>query len=305
MLKKTEVHHFQNLIIENATLSEHPLTQAKEVKKDLLTIVFVRDPYAYFDYLLFDYLKHKKSLLFTQDIINNMKKLDNEAFLKWLETINFIPFYNPQTFQLDISKRSLTAIKNLESFDYVVPYEEIDIFLENISSDITISKKEENKFIFSLDTQKDNKLIKKFIGKDIELYERSLELWQLVKKNNFKPLRTLIKRKKPQVEKQKKNNYEGVVGLITANSIVGWVYHKEKPGNMVISIYKNGVFLRLLKADIMREDLKKQQIHPTGICGFEAIFNEPTFKKGDKIEVKVVPDKTMLPLGKNVKKFLN
>ena len=149
MLRKVEVHHFQNLTIENATLSDHPLTQAKEVKKDLLTLVFVRDPYAYFDTLLFDYLKHKRSLLFTQDIINNMKKLDNEAFLKWLETINFIPFYNPQTFQLDISKRSLSAIENLESFDYVVPYEEIDIFLKNTSLDISIHQKDEEKLLFS------------------------------------------------------------------------------------------------------------------------------------------------------------
>ena len=304
MLKKIEVHHFQNLTIENATITSHPLTQAKEVKKDLLTVVFVRDPYTYFDTLLFDYLKHKRSLLFTQDIINNMKKLDDEAFLKWLETINFIPFYNPQTFQLDISKRSLSAIENLESFDYVVPYEEIELFLKNISLDITIHKEKEEKLLFSLSTQGNNEEVKKFIGKDIELYERSLELWEQVKKNNFKPLRSLINRKRSQVEDKKINKYKGVVGQISSNSIVGWVYHKEKQSNMVISIYKNGIFLRMLKADIMREDLKKQQIHPTGKCGFEAIFDEPTFKKGDKVEIKILPDKTILPLGENVKQFL-
>ena len=304
MLRKTEVHHFQNLTIENATLSDHPLTQAKEVKKDLLSIVFVRDPYAYFDTLLFDYLKHKRSLLFTQDIINNIKKLDNEAFLKWLDTINFIPFYNPQTFQLDISKRSLTAIENLESFDYVVPYEEIELFLKNTSLDISIDQKEEAKLLFSLSAQGNNEEIKKFIGKDIALYERSLELWEQVKKNNFKPLRSLINRKRPQVEDKKIDKYKGIVGQITSHSIVGWVYHKEKKSNTVLSIYKNGIFLRLLSADIMREDLKKQQIHPTGECGFEVIFDEPTFKKGDKVEIKILPDKTILPLGKNVKQFL-
>ena len=304
MLRKVEVQNFQNLIIENAILSDHPLSQAKEVKKDLLSVVFVRDPYAYFDTLLFDYLKHKKSLLFTQDIINNMKKLEDEAFLKWLDTINFIPFYNPQTFQLDISKRSLTAIENLESFDYVVPYEEIDNFLKNIPLDISIHQKEEAKLLFSLSAQGNNEEVEKFIGKDLKLYERSLELWEQVKKNNFKPLRSLIDRKKPQGEEKKINKYKGVVGQITSNSIAGWVYHKEKQSNMVISIYKNGIFLRMLRADIMREDLKKQQIHPTGICGFEAIFDEPTFKKGDKVEIKILPDKTILPLGKNVKDFL-
>ncbi len=304
MLRKIEVHHFQNLTIGNATLSDHPLTQAKAEKKDLLTVVFVRDPYAYFDTLLFDYLKHKRSLLFTQDIINNMKKLDDEAFLKWLDTINFIPFYNPQTFQLDISKRSLTAIENLESFDYVVPYEEIDIFLKNTSLDISIHQKDEEKLLFSLSAQGNNEEVKKFIGKDIELYEKSLELWEQVKKNNFKPLRSLIDRKRSQVEDRKIDKYKGIVGQITENSIVGWVYHKEKKSNTVLSVYRNGIFLRMLRADIMREDLKKQQIHPTGICGFEAMFNEPTFKKGDKVEIKILPDKTILPLGENVKQFL-
>ena len=304
MVKKIEVQNFQNLTIENAVIIEHPLTQAKDEKKDLFTVVFVRDPYEYFDTLLFDYLKHQKSILFTQDIINNMKKLDNETFLKWLETLNFIPFYNPQTFQLDISKRSLTSIENLESFDYVVPYEETDTFLENVSSDISISKEKEHKLLFSLDTQRDDELIDKFIGKDLELYERSLELWELVKKNNFKPLRSLINRKKSQAEQQKINKYKGIVGKITSNSIVGWVYHKDKQSNTVISIYKNGIFLRMLKADIMREDLKKQQIHPTGQCGFEVVFDEPTFQKGDKVEIKILPDKTILPLGQDVKIFL-
>ena len=304
MVKKIEVHNFQNLTIDNATITNHPLTQAKEVKKDLLSVVIVRDPYVYFDTLLYDYLLHKRSLLYTDDIIKQMKKLDNNAFFQWFETLNFIPFYNPQTFQLDTCKRSSIAIEHLESFDYVVPYEEIDIFLKNISSDITIEMGKEVKLRFSLSTQKNNELSEKFIGKDLELYKRSLELWELIKKNNFKPLSSLINRKKPHVKQQKINKYKGVVGQITSNSIAGWVYHEEKQSNMVISIYINGIFLRMLKADIMREDLKKQQIHPTGQCGFEALFDEPTFKKGDKIEVKVLPDKTILPLGKNVKKFL-
>jgi len=304
MGKEIEIHNFQSLTIKNASMTDHPLREAKEIRKDLLTVVFVRNPYAYFDTLLFEHLKEQKSILFTQDIINNMKKMDNDSFLQWLDTLNFIPFYNPQTFQLDISKRAPTAIENLESFDYVVPYEEIGTFLENISSDMSINREEEHALLFSLKTQKDNELIKKFIAKDLKLYERSLELWKLVKKNNFKPLRSLITRKKPQAEQQKINKYNGLVGQITSHSIAGWVYHKEKQGNLMISIYKNGIFLRKLKADIMREDLKKQQIHPTGECGFKAIFDEATFKKGDKVEVKILPDKTVLPLGENTKRFL-
>ena len=309
-MKRIEVQNFQNLRIENATSRNHPLTQAKDEEEDLLTIAFIRDPYAYFDYLLFDYVQHKRSILFTQDIIQNITKLDNKAFLTWFDRLNFIPFYDPQTFQLDISKRSLTAIENLESFDYVVPYEEIDIFLENVSFDINIYKEEETQSLFSLSTQCDHDIISKFIAKDLKLYERSLELWALVKQNDFKPLRSLIDRKKSlgttrtEVGSHQLENYKGIVGQITSNSIIGWVFHKDKEESVTVEIYKNDTLLSTVKADKMRADLKKREIHPTGQCGFEAIFNEATFQNGDKIEVKILPDEILLPFGKNVQAFL-
>ena len=92
MVKNIEIHNFHNLTIENAQTTTHPLNQPKEEKEDTLSVVFVRDPYAYFDYLMFDYLTHKRSLLFTQDIINNMKEFSSENFLHWFDTLNFIPF---------------------------------------------------------------------------------------------------------------------------------------------------------------------------------------------------------------------
>lgn len=309
-MKKIEVHHFQNLTIENAEITDYPLMQARSEEKDRLNIVFIRDPYAYFDYLLFDYLKHKRSILFTQDIINNITKLDNASFLQWFETLNFIPFYNPQTFQLDISKRSLSAIENLESFDYVIPYEEIDIFLENVTSNLKVIKKKEEELLFSLSSQKENKNITKFIGKDLELYERALELWEIIKTNDFKPLGKLIERKKSlesmpsETKPHEMQHYKGIAGKITSHSIIGWVYHKEKQEITEISIYKNDTFLCIVKANEIREDLKKQQIHPTGQCGFKVVFDEPTFQKGDSIEIKILPDKIILPLGKDVKQFL-
>ncbi len=309
-MKKIEIHHFQNLTIKNAKTITTPLIQAKPEEADTLSVVFIRDPYAYFDTLLFDYLQHKRSILFTQDIINNMKKLDHTSFLQWFDTLNFIPFYNPQTFQLNISKISLIAIENLESFDYVIPYEEIDLFLENVAPHLKIIKVKENKLIFSLSSQKEKEILTKFIGKDLELYARASELWELVKKNNFKPLGSLIERKKsldntPSLMKPNKmKNYNGVAGKITSYSIVGWVHHKEKEEIIKISIYKNNTFLCRVKANKMREDLKKQKLHLTGICGFEVIFDELTFQKGDNIEIKILPDNIILPLGKGVKDFL-
>ena len=308
------IYHFQNLDIANATLKTQPIVLWQETdetantEKKEMRVVFIRDPYDYFDALLFTYLKEKRSILFTQDIINHMKKDDNKTFITWLGTINFIPLYNPQTFQLDISKKLENALTNLEQFDYVVPYEEIDLFLEKVPSNITISKKEERKLSFSMYVHKRHPLAEKFVGMDVKLYEKACELWDIVKKHDFKPLGTLIERKKAiqnnTPSSQKK--YIGVLGKITSHYIRGWVINKKNPQNAVtsVSIYKNGKFLCILKAEKMREDLKKQKIHPTGKCGFEMTFDDVTFNYGDKIEVKILPEKVNLPLGDDAKIFL-
>ena len=308
------IYHFQNLDIDNATLKIKPIVQWQETdetantEKKEMRVVFVRDPYDYFDALLFTYVKEKRSILFTQDIINHMKRDDGKTFITWLDTINFIPLYNPQTFQLDISKKLESALVNLEQFDYVVPYKEIDLFLEKVPSNISISKKEERKLNFSMYVHKKHPLAKKFVGMDIELYKKACELWDMVKKQNFKPLGTFIERKKVTQNdtKPSKKKYEGVLGKITSHSIRGWVVNKKEPQHAVtsVSIYKNGKFLCILKADKMREDLKKQNIHPSGKCGFEITFDDETFHHGDKIEVKILPEKVNLPLGDIAKMFL-
>lgn len=310
MPKKLEIHNFHNLTISNANVTTHPLKYHKEVKEESLSVVFVREPYAYFDYLMYDYLHNKRSILFTQDIINHMKEFSNENFLHWFDTLNFLPFYNPQTFQLDSSKRTQTAIENLKRFDYVVPYDEIDIFLKNISSNIVINIHEEQKLLFSLRSQKEHELINNFIDKDIQLYKQSMELWELIKQNDFKPLRSLIKRKKIEDKATLQHNldlskkYKGVAGQISKTSIAGWVYHTEEEKSVTLEIYKNDIYLCTAIANTLRTDLKNKQIHLTGECGFEVIFEDNTFARGDNIEVKILPHKISLPLGRDIKDFL-
>jgi hypothetical protein len=313
-LKKIEILNFHQLRIENAKSISRPLDQAAFVDEEAVTVVVVRDPYAYFDSLLFDYLVNEKSILFTQDIINHMKELDGSSFFQWFDGLNFIPFQNPQTFHLDIRKRVAPAIENLESFDYVVPYEAIDSFLEKVAPGTVIAKKDEKRLLFSLSNMKGDKLTEKYVGKDSELYRRSLELWRLVEENNYKTLPELLERKriskrkeeeKREEEKSKKMQlYRGVAGRISPKFIAGWVFHKEKPEKVTIAIYKNGKYLCTAQADRMREDLKRQHIHPTGECGFEVRFEEETFSKGDKVEVKILPDQIPLPQGGNFKVFL-
>jgi len=310
MEREIEIQLFHNLTIENAKINSHALTQTKEEKENILSVIFIRDPYKYFDYLMLDYLIHKKSILFTQDIINHMKEFSNTNFLHWFDTLNFIPFYNPQTFQLDSAKRLDVAIDNLRRFDYVVPYEEIDTFLTNVQANIHITVENNHALLFSLNTQKDHPVTHTLIEKDLTLYSEAIELWELVKKNNFKPLRSLIVRKEPinkisfpenQIRLQE---YKGITGVIKSNTIRGWVFHKEKEEIVRIEIFKNNHLLCTVNADKMRMDLKKQHIHPTGECGFEVVFDFDVFERGDKVEVKILPDNILLPLSNDIKNFL-
>ncbi len=313
-LKKIEILNFHHLQIENAKSITKPLDQAAFEDKESLTVVVARNPYDYFDSLLYDYLVNEKSILFTQDIIDHMKEQDGRSFFQWFDGLNFIPFQNPQTFHLDIRKRVPQALESLESFDYVVPYEALETFLEKVAPDIRIDKKGEERLLFSLSSLRGEELTEKYVGKDSELYRRALELWEFTEENGYRTLPSLLggkrisqrkEEEKQEEEKSKKMQlYRGVAGKITDRSIAGWVFHKEEPEKVTVGIYKNGDFLCMAKADRMREDLKRQHIHPTGECGFEVRFDEETFKKGDRIEVKILPDKIPLPLRGNIEAFL-
>jgi len=310
MSKQFEIYNFQNLSVQNAHIKTHALKDYKEIKEDTISVVFIREPLAYFDSMLYDYLKYKRSILFTQDIIDNMKELRGENFLQWLDTLNFLPFYNPQTFQLDSSKRVEVAIENLNRFDYVVPYDEIDIFLKHIPSHLLIEKDKVHKLLFSLRSYEEHALTERFIKKDMQIYEEAWKLWDLIKKNNFKPLRALITPKKVKDktslrrDREQLKNYKGITGQISATRIAGWVFHKDNDEYITVAIYKNDICLCFAKADILRNDLKNQNIHPTGECGFEVVFEEKMFDKGDNIAVKILPHETPLPLGKSVQEYL-
>lgn len=302
-MKKLKILNFQNLKIENAEIIKKPLFQDAEQEDDILSVVFVREPYEYFDALLFDYLFNQKSLLFSQDIIKHMKELGNDAFLEWLDSMNFVPFYNPQTYWLDHSKRPSIAIEMLECFDYVVPYENIRLFLEHVPSDIMIAEKTEKKLVFSLESQRQTVLADAFIEKDMKLYERSLELWDRIKRDGYRPLQL----RKEILERQKspaKKRYQGVAGRMTARELHGWVFDTKNDRPVEIAVYRNGELLSKVKADKKREDLIKQNIHTTGECGFEVSFDKPIFKRGDSVEVMILPDKVLLKLGTSVRDFL-
>ena len=303
-MKKTEILHFQNITVENAQIAINPLISQKVETKNTISVVFIRNPYEYFDYLLFDYLDNKRSILFTKEIKKQLKKLNATDFLVWLDTLNFIPLYNPQTFQLDVRKRLKFAIENLERFDYVVPYEEIDLFLENVSLKLDIQIVKENKHSFSLSSVKESSLVTKFTEKDNLLYIEAKKLWNLSKENDFKSLKELIEQKTVYVDMNETENFKGASGVMNEKSIRGYALNLNSQKSLNIEIYINNQLLCTTKADMTRKDIADKFQHSNEECGFLINFDKPTFKKGDDVDIIIVPENIRVPIVGNAQKFL-
>ena len=299
-----EILNFQNIEIANARTLEKISQCFSQNTQDHLSIVIIRNPYDYFDFLMYDLVSKKKSILFTQDIVNQMKRKKKREFLVWFKGLNFFPFYSPQVSYLDIKKSLPEALDYLECFDYAIPYEEIDLFLKNVPLNINITKHKEKKLIFSLGELKEEAGI--FVEKDLALYDKTMELWREIKNNNFRPLASTREKRENLLNKEQvKDRYKGIVGRITSHSIVGWAMKKDEMECVAIAIYKNGELLHRAKADQLRKDIKERNIHPTGKCGFHITFDHPAFASGDQIIVKIMPDNVTLDMGSNALSFLD
>jgi hypothetical protein len=299
-----EIYLFQHMQIKNATLQKNPLLEAKVHNEENMSTVFIRDPYDYFDAMLFEYLKERKSLLFTDDIIKRMETEDGIAFLKWLNTLTFLPFYNPQTFFVDARKRVDTALENLENFDYVVPYEESELFLDKVANEIQIEKESYPKLKFSIKNHKEHPLVKVFLEKDLLIYGKTLELWNKVKENDFKPLGEIIKRKTIYTALKEAIGFKGACGNIEAKMIQGFALYKNAEKPLTLEIYNNQELIATTVADVPRPELQQQLKLSKEHCGFKIIFEEETFRKGDKVEVIIVPENIKLPIVGNAQAFL-
>ena len=302
-MKKIKILNFQNLNFLHAEAINKPFSETSFDEIDTLNVVIIRNPYAYFD----DYLAHciynEMSLKLKKETLKAMKTLDKHSFLTWFETLNYLPLINPQTFQLDVRKRLHIAIENLESFDYVVPYEEMESFIENIAPDMKITKQEKIPLSFSLFNAKEPHFIQSIIEKDTILYQKALELWDNIEKNDFKPL-LFSNEKKVSAKKPKTGKYIGLVDNINSSFIAGWVFRENDSDILEVAIYINGELLQKVKADIMRPGVKNLKGHPTGYCGFKTSILTKLLQPNDKIEIKVLPNGITLPFGKNAKNLL-
>ncbi|AKF24126.1 hypothetical protein YH65_00930 [Sulfurovum lithotrophicum] len=306
-MRDFQILNFQDLNIVNATVFRKPLEEIKFTNKECITVVIIRDPYEYFDTVLEQHIENEMSPNLSKEVRQAMATLDSEAFLTWFSTLNYLPLINPQTFQLDMRKRIKNALKRLELFDYVVPYDKIDLFLTHIAPDITIHTAEIQRPSFSLGAVKKSELTQIFVRKDLQLYEHTQSLWKLSESKQYKSLKSLIEKKEPQKkqkQKQKQKLYHGLVGKISENTIRGWVIHMKRSESVIVGIYKNGTLLKEIKADKMRPDIQEITGHSTSKCGIHITFETAVFKKGDKIEIKTLPDGVIIPLGKQAKEFL-
>ncbi len=296
ILNKFKFFNFHDLQIKNALVFNQPVNKSDFTDTDSLNVVLMRNPYDYFEYLFNYYLDNKMSQRLKNEVIMSLKTLDEEAFLEWFSTLNYIPLTNPQTFQLDIRKRLGNAIENLKMFDYIVPYEKIDNFIQLVAPHISIQKSPKNQYSFSLSQTNKSSYIKIFVEKDLQLYQEALELRDRCKTSDFKPLRDLTK-KYDLATQINTSKYEGIVDIIKSNMVRGWTYNKETFEIPTLSIYKNGILVATAKADMVRRDIGQFIKHPSNKCGFEAIFEEDMFLPTDTIEIKIIPDNIPLKMG--------
>lgn len=298
------IHNFQDLQFPAVDSGNKPFDESTLSREDHTTVVIVRDPYAFFDRYLHHCIINTMSPTLSRETVKMMKRLDEEAFLAWFITLNYLPLVNPQTFQLDMRKRLDLAIANLESFNYVVPYEEIDTFANSVIKSPVVSEKEKNPLAFSIANVKEQTLIETTIGKDIELYQRAKVLWEISQNHDFKPLHTLIENRKPRPRKKRIATYIGLVDNITDTTVVGWVFREEDhEERLEVAVYKNSTLLQKGIADIYRPGVQKLKGHATGLCGFHIRLTQHVLSAEDSIEIKVLPENRTVPLSQNAKRF--
>ncbi|MCF6207490.1 MAG: hypothetical protein L3J47_11475, partial [Sulfurovum sp.] len=252
-----------------------------------------------FDLKLFAYAYEGKSLLFANEMKKNMQRMSADDFLYWLESIRFLPLYDPQTLQVDSKKNIENAMSKLYMYDYVVPNDQIDVLHQHLGGFQCTQNIKGQDMPFSIQKVQNSDLVQKFIGKDMQLYSEAKRLWRICQEEEYVSLRTLGE------EKQyiDPGGYTGMIDLFTPTAVAGWIVHEEIKGSIEVGIYRNGALLEKVQTEIMRPGIKERFSHPTGLCGFRVDFASPVFKLQDTLEVKTVHGEYVLEYAPNVKQI--
>ena len=305
-MKTFHIFNFHHLDIENAISSPTPFDETTFEHKEKRYGVIIQEPYSCFNNLFSYYFHHGMSPKLQKEVKKELKNRTLEAFLEWFSSLHYLPLINPQTFQLDMRKRVTVAIENLETLDYIIPYESKDDFIEYVAPELVIKEAHKDSSLFSIETLKKSDAIESFIKKDKLLYETAIALWKQSKANHFTPMHLLLAKKKQtkkQTIKEEKANYEGVVDTINASTISGWVYHKESYEPLSIGLYQNNRLIQSVETNIFRAGVKKNKNHPTGLCGFTFSLQDKPLQPKDTLTIEVIPQRVAIKLSQNAKAF--
>lgn len=67
--------------------------------------------------------------------------------------------------------------------------------------------------------------------------------------------------------------YKYAIDVFSSRYISGWCFHRFDKNKPLILEFKSGtILLGECQADVLREDLQKQALHPSGLCGFSFVF---------------------------------
>ena len=264
------------------------------------SIIFY-SPLKYFDSLLSKYMYENKSLLFSEEMTVMAETKSANEFFSWLDSINFIPLYSPQTFLLDDRKRVDAAKEKLKWADYVVIEEGVEALHKEAGISVTYDFGVNSKVPPVSLSDADLKWQERFVGKDMQLYEYACELWKKIEAAGYIQLGRIIKRYKPM---QNMANFHGMCGGMYEKMIRGFAFNRELQEPLELEIYKNGTLLTTTVANHPRPELKEKFSLKIDKCGILVKFDKPTIQPGDKIEVVIVPENVLVPIVGSAKAFL-
>ncbi len=264
-------------------------------------IILFHDPIKYFDKLLSLYMYEKRSLLFSEEMIIMAKEKSPNDFFLWLDDLNFMPLYNPQTFFFDDKKRVDIAKEKIAQSDYVVIEKDLKYFEKKTGICVVYDLEMNSKLPPVSLADAEEKLQKQFIGKDLQLYDYVCELWEKIEMSGYKQLGEIIKRYRPIEDT---DSLHGVIGMMNENLIRGFVFNSGTQESLELEIYQNNMLLIKTVANKPRPEVKDKFDLKTNKCGILVKFDKPTIKPGDKIEVVIVPDNVLVPIVGSAKAFL-
>lgn len=84
----------------------------------------------------------------------------------------------------------------------------------------------------------------------------------------------------------------GCLGRVSADIVSGWAKrHPTGTGIVEVQLLVNGCELMRTQANKLRDDVRKNGLHPTGYCGFSfSLPKQSRLQDGDEVRVRVVGD---------------